>query len=340
MRSIHTAIIVITLMTLTSNANLRAQNANQSTTTDNDSISKADITNLEEVTVIGANTYMKDGVLNIIPTERQKQDAFDGTDLLARLSLPMLTISPVTKAITYAGTGNVSLYINGKPASKADIDAMKTTDVIRIEYLDYPTDPRFDHNDHVVNFIIQKYIYGGYTRATAIEEIRYLYSLANIYSKFEVNNVALDVYFSSNNSIQNNDISSSATSYLLKGADGSSQFLREENDIDASRAIIHNYPLTLRAQVSGNNYYISNSAGYTYDTNPVFWQRNNTQYSGLLTSNTSAFSSYRNRSSSVWYSGYYYLILPKDFTLKIAPSFTYGHFNRNSLYDSGIEGME
>lgn len=198
-------------------------------TTENDSIDNVKITDLQEFVVKGATTYIKNGVLNVIPNERQKEDAYNGTDLLSRLALPMLKIDPVSNAISYAGSGNVAFYINGRPASDADIQAMKTTDVIRVEYMDYPTDPRFNHDAHVVNFVMQKYIYGGYTRLSASESCRYLNSTANIYSKFEINNFSLDVYFSPKNSIQKNNLYSSVNSYFLKAEDGSDRFLREEN---------------------------------------------------------------------------------------------------------------
>lgn len=50
------------------------------------------------------------------------------------------------------------------PASADEMRGIRIEDVKRIEYYDYPNDSRFMGKPHVINFIMQKYEYGGYVK--------------------------------------------------------------------------------------------------------------------------------------------------------------------------------
>ena len=39
--------------------------------------------------------------------------------------------------------GEVSIFINYMQASKEEMEGLRTTDVRKVEYLEFPTDPRF-----------------------------------------------------------------------------------------------------------------------------------------------------------------------------------------------------
>ena len=64
--------------------------------------------------------------------------------------------------VTTPSGQSVAIYINYILASAEEMEGISTSDVRRVEYLDFPSDPRFQGNEHVVNFIVQKYESGGY----------------------------------------------------------------------------------------------------------------------------------------------------------------------------------
>lgn len=59
----------------------------------------------------------------------------------------------------------MAVFIDYLPASENDLLAMCVSDVKRVEYLEYPSDPRLQGNPYVINFIMQQYEYGGYAKA-------------------------------------------------------------------------------------------------------------------------------------------------------------------------------
>ena len=142
-------------------------------------------------------------------------------------------------AVTTSSGQNVAVYINYIPASAEEIEGIRTVDVRRVEYLDFPTDPRFQGNEHVVNFIMQKYEYGGYTKATVSENFLAgkLSSRASVYSKFAYKRMTYDLYAGASN----HDIKHSGTSiigdYTLEYNVGDPCHMRRDEIFDLS--LIH-----------------------------------------------------------------------------------------------------
>ncbi|HBC22071.1 MAG TPA: hypothetical protein DC009_08435, partial [Porphyromonadaceae bacterium] len=98
-----------------------------------------------------------------IPTTKQKNASQTGVDLLNQLAIPQLKIS-TGEEIEASDGKSVAVYIDYIPASAEDLKAMRMSDVKRVEYLKYPSDPRLQGNANVVNFIMEKYEYGGYVK--------------------------------------------------------------------------------------------------------------------------------------------------------------------------------
>ncbi len=99
-----------------------------------------------------------------IPTNRQKKASQTGTDLLNHMAIPQLGIISGGKIATNAGKP-VAVFIDYLPATEQDLQAMLTTDVKKVEYYEYPSDPRLQGNHHAINFIMRRYEYGGYLKA-------------------------------------------------------------------------------------------------------------------------------------------------------------------------------
>ncbi len=68
-------------------------------------------------------------------------------DLLNRMAIPQLRISPDDQITDPAGK-SVDVFIDFLPASSDDMQGMRIQDVKRVEYYDFPTDPRFQGKAH------------------------------------------------------------------------------------------------------------------------------------------------------------------------------------------------
>ena len=78
-----------------------------------------------------------------IPTMKQRQSAQNAIDLLQQLALPQININLMDNAVTTTSGQSVTIYINYIPASAEEMEGILTSDVRRVEYLDFPADPRF-----------------------------------------------------------------------------------------------------------------------------------------------------------------------------------------------------
>lgn len=98
-----------------------------------------------------------------IPTPKQKNASQSGVDLLNHMAIPQLKTSLGNEIETNSGK-KVAVFIDYIPASQNDLTAMRMSDVKRVEYYEYPSDPRLQGNAYVVNFIMTQYEYGGYVK--------------------------------------------------------------------------------------------------------------------------------------------------------------------------------
>lgn len=90
-----------------------------------------------------------------LPSGRQRNAAQSAIDLLRQMAIPQIQINLVDNSVTTLTGSKAALFINSLPASAEELEGLRTADVKRVEYLDFPTDTRFNGNKHVVNFIVQ-----------------------------------------------------------------------------------------------------------------------------------------------------------------------------------------
>ena len=165
----------------------------QGQTTEPDSLK---VTELGEITVVADAQRTSATKTVYIPTGKQKSTASDGVSLLSRMNIPQLSVNPINATVMTADNQGVSLYINFHPATDDDLSGLNPSDVKRVEYLDFPTDPRFQRSQHVVNFITNSYIYGGYTKVSGKERFMARSGEASVYSKFAYKKMEYDLMVS------------------------------------------------------------------------------------------------------------------------------------------------
>lgn len=113
--------------------------------------------------VEGVNRRAKAGELLFMPTKRQKEIAHDGYELLRQLDMPQISVEPKSFSVKTIAGKDVALFINGIPATTMDVRALKTSNVMSVNYYEFSSDPRFKGSDYAINYIVKE-IGGGYTK--------------------------------------------------------------------------------------------------------------------------------------------------------------------------------
>lgn len=150
------------------------------------------VRDLREVVVEAATRKDIAGGVAFFPTKREKNLATDAISLIANLALTELYYDPAKNRILTLDDQGVTYFIDGKKAASNQLTALNPKDVARIEYLPMPVDARFGEALNVVNFVMKKYEYGGYTKFYAqqnLEGIKGDYSLS---SKFAYKEMTFD----------------------------------------------------------------------------------------------------------------------------------------------------
>lgn len=293
---------------------------------------------LQEVVVEGQNQTAKAGKLSFIPSSTEKKVAQDGYDLLRHMSMPQISVDPINDNISYISGGKVETFINGLPASQSEVKNLKTTDVKRVEYLDYPVDPRYGGAAHVINFILKNYEWGGYTKLYANSTILSKAAVnTSVFSKFSYKKMMYDIFTGWNYDNSHHGGSDSKETYSLIDEYGDPYTAERTQITNKSRYRSWKLPVTLRATYSGNRFQAINSISYTFSETPTSFnsgQLFTTPGSGItnIFQETAGF-----RSKYAGWNGMYLLYLPKNFALNLSGEFRYAHNNNSSLYETNNE---
>ncbi len=293
---------------------------------------------LKSVTVEGNVTSLLADKSVYLPTQRQKNVSQNAIDLLRQMAIPQISINFMDNSLTTPTGHKVSLYVNYLPASSEELEGLRTDDVKRIECIDFPNDPRFNGNEHVINFIIQKYEYGGYTKLSVNEN--FLAGFSNresLYSKFSYKSMSYDLYLGTSNQNLHHEGNSYISTYNLTSDNGTKEMLTRHELFDKAHFKNNELPLTFRAIFDSDKTQISNTVGFVFDSTPV------ASTSGVVsyTPETFAEANYKrdepNSTKHLTWSGSYYFILPNSFHLNINSGASYSHINYNYSYLSSTQ---
>lgn len=278
-----------------------------------DIILPIDAVALQQVKVEGQTATAYSDRTVYLPSQRQKNAAQNAVDLLRQMAIPQIKINPMDNSVTNNTGDGVSLFFNYMPASKEDIEGLRTADVRRVEYLEFPTDPRFRGAQRAINFIVQEYEYGGYTKITADEDFLVgMSSDVNIFSKFSYKKMTYDIYMASNNLNSHHSGYDVKGNYTLKDSDGKDfTFIRNETT-DYTHSKQNQYPVTFRASYNTENVQISNTLGYSHSANPIQKQNGSLVYSPAAEQGYSYSRRNPSRSNSLSYQGNYFFVLPNN----------------------------
>ena len=111
------------------------------------------------------------------------------------MQIPQIDAVSGSNSITDRFGNNIDIYINYMPATEEELQGLKTSDVVKVMYLESPQDPRFKGAFKVVNIIMKVYEFGGYTKLNVTEHALIgLSSNASVFSKFAYKSMTYDLY--------------------------------------------------------------------------------------------------------------------------------------------------
>lgn len=293
---------------------------------------------LNEIVVEARTQRVIEHGVEYIPSKRTKKAAIDATQLLELMNVPQLDITPGSMSVkTYSGK-EVAMYIDYKEATVSDLQGLRPEDVLRVEVLQYPEDPRFGGQANVVNFIMRKYEWGGYTKLTAIGNTLNIDKGEGIlYSKFVKNNWTFDANATGiimrNNNFRSYDVESFHN--VNVGNQHYDEIIRTTRSGDDYLQQNNSQFVSFRTAYETKSTEIIHSVSFTRTGNPLTRSLSEVKYSIDAFSSASALSNESGQTISPRLRGYYFFSLPKDNSLIASWSFSYGSTRRNSVYQLG-----
>lgn len=293
---------------------------------------------LDEIVVEARTQRVIDRGVEYIPSKKIKKAAIDATHLLELMNVPQLDITPGTMTVkTYAGK-DVGMFIDYKEATTEDLQGLRPEDVLRVEVLQYPEDPRFGGQANVVNFIMRKYEWGGYTKLTATgNTLNIDRGEGVLYSKFVKGNWTFDANATGTITHNNNfrDYNVESFRNINIGNQHFDEIIRTNKSGDNYLRQSNSQSVSFRAAYETKSTEIIHSVSYNRTGNPRTRNLSEVNYSEGVFSASSALSIESGQTISPRLRGYYYFALPMDNSLIASWSFSYGCTRRNSSYRLG-----
>lgn len=285
---------------------------------------------LNEVVVESRNQRLGAEISTYIPTSKQKNSSQSAADLLNRMAIPQLRVSPNDDITDLAGK-SVDVFIDFLPASKNDLEGMRMQDVKKVEYYDFPSDPRFQGKAHVVNFIMQKYEYGGYVKAYGWENSGNAGQLS-LYGKLLYKRMTYDIAAGAFYINQNHTGGDCYETYRLPQPDDTQNVFERNSIQESGKMRTRTYWPTFKALYSSDKITLQNTIGANFNHTPVSDMAGYIAYKPEIATRTDYNSRSANRVNSLSYNGYWTFILNEKNTITFTPSYGYSHTNSNSIY--------
>lgn len=256
---------------------------------------------LDEITVVADAQRTGSTRTVYMPSAEEKDMATDGISLLSRMHIPQLSVNPIADAVRTAANQDVSIFINYHQATAEDVRGLNPKDVKKVEYLDFPVDPRFMRSAHVVNFITDVYAYGGYTKLSGKERFIVRSGEASVYSRFACRSMEYDMIISGDYDYNHHIGTSEDETYRLDSGD-----VRRESNTDTGRYRRRGMYTALRASwIRNRNLTWRNMLSYRSISNPVLSTSGFVSFSSLYPSEYYCSDAGNSNSAAEWNSELY-----------------------------------
>ena len=287
---------------------------------------------LGTVTVEAENAHLYSDKSVYMPTATQKNASQSGSELLNHMAIPQLGVISKNSITTNSGKP-VAVFIDYLPASENDLLSMRISDVKRVEYLEYPSDPRLQGNPYVINFIMQQYEYGGYTKAYGFG------TFLNGHQEQMIGNVRMqykrmtyDLMGSAYNNGSSHTGSDMTETFRLPQDDGTVKQFERISEVESSKRHRNNYYLIFKATYNSDKVQASTLINSNLDRQPNTVQNGIVRYSNNIYPTSGYYSATNNFSKFISYNGYYFFVFPSSNSITFTPKYSLSHTDQTSNY--------
>ena len=291
---------------------------------------------LDEVVVEAAAQRLSPGLSVYVPQAAQKEAAHDAVSLLSLMAIPQIDVDPVAQAVRTAAGRNVEVFIDFLPAASNDLKGMRTQDVVRVEYYLHPKDPRFQGAEYAVNFILQKYEWGGYTKLVADKWLGVNRTEGSVYSKMAHKSMVYDVYAGETYLTDRHGGSVSSETFRFDNLHGNGpQAVCRTAETQAALYRNSSTDFAMRAVYNSNRVRLSSRVSCSLEHVPHDDATSSLAYTTDLFAPSAASSSSSSRNCSFGYKGNCFIKFSPRLSMQAHASYVYGHNRRNATYEAG-----
>lgn len=280
---------------------------------------------------------VKPDVATFYPGSDQKKSAQDAIDLLSQMGIPQIRVNPVSNSVLTLNGQPVRIYIDMQPASEEQLNALRPEDVKKVEYLVYPTDPRYQHNPYVVNFTLRKYEVGGYAKLTGNGNIMAGSGRGLTYGKIAYKRMTYDLVVSDKYTDRHNQGSDRKQIFRFPNSDDSFDEIVRENVMKYSRLQQNNLGLSFRAIYGTDKMTISNTFSLDATNRPRLNTAGTVLFTPSIYSRSDYFSTSDSRVLYPTWTGILYFDLGNGYQMNTIAQLQYQHTKSNSSYQGAGE---
>lgn len=268
------------------------------------------------------------------PDRNSKRAAQNAIDLLNQMNIPQINVNPVSGSVQTPSGDNVAIFIDMEPATQEEKDALRPEDVKKVEYLMFPSDPRYNHEKYVINITLRHYDYGGYAKLSGTGNVLAGSGSGLAYAKMAYKRMTYDISVNDKYTDRHNTGDEQIQIFRFPGANGDVNEITRSNLLDYSRFQQNQIGASFRAKYTTEKVILSNSIYFTAQNTP------HSDNNGRLLFSSDLFQdgTYSNTLNSTYlyprWRGNYYFDLGRDFKLNVIPSLFYEHTKYKRLYSS------
>lgn len=286
------------------------------------------------------NVKADDAYLNIdksvfIPNYRQKNASQSGVMLLGLMAIPQIDVDLSSLSVKTMGGQNVTIFIDYNEATRQDLEGMRTQDVKRVEFYTHPMDDRFKGVQYAINFVMQQYEYGGYTKLKAEKQLCVNKTEASVYSKVAHRKMIYDIYADESYLTDRHSGSDKSEVFRFPDLYGEGPAdINRHSSTESSRFRNNINNIAFRALYSSTGIQVSNRVGLNISNTPVNDNYNALTYDPEIIKNDASSQKLSSKNLTASYNGdFFYSFSPKS-SFQAYVTYNYGHNISDSYYES------